>query len=58
MHYLVKNVGVGVHACDARVPEINVGSLFTTALHLSVLRQSFSLNPKLSYCARLSGQWL
>lgn len=58
MHYLVENVGVSVHVCDARVPEINVGSLFTTALHFFVLRQSFSLNPKLSYCARLAGQWL
>lgn len=43
MYYLVENVGVGVQACDACVPEINVGSLFTTALHLYVLRQSFSL---------------
>lgn len=58
MYYLVENVGVGVHTCDACVPEINVGSLFTTALHLYVLRQSFSLTPKLIYCTRLSGQWL
>lgn len=46
MHYLVENVGVSVHVCDARVPEINVGSLFTTALHFFCFETVFFIEPK------------
>lgn len=45
MYYLVENVGVGVHTCDARVAAINVGSLFTTALHFC-FETVFFIEPK------------